>query len=94
MPTTLWSLLPLALHTAVVIVAFLTVPINRKPSSATAWLLLIVAAPFFGVLLFLVIGSPKLPARRRKLQRQMTQMIAATLSKAGAIGSLGRRFAG
>ncbi|WP_293853817.1 cardiolipin synthase [uncultured Alsobacter sp.] len=84
MTATLWSLLPLALHTAVVIVAFLTVPINRKPSSATAWLLLIVAAPFVGVMLFLAIGSPKLPARRRKLQRQMTQMIAGTLAKAGS----------
>jgi cardiolipin synthase len=82
MPATLWSLLPLVVHTAVVIVAFLTVPINRKPSSATAWLLLIVSAPFIGVLLFLAIGSPKLPARRRKLQRQMTQMIAGALAKA------------
>ncbi|MFO1149003.1 MAG: cardiolipin synthase [Alsobacter sp.] len=84
MPTTLWSLLPLSLHMAVVIVAFLTVPINRKPSSATAWLLLIVAAPFLGVMLFLIIGSPKLPERRRKLQRQMTTMIASALSDRGS----------
>lgn len=78
-----WSGLLLAVHVAVVVVAFLTVPINRKPSSATAWLLLIVAAPFLGVVLFLAIGSPKLPARRRKLQRQMTRMIAAALAAKG-----------
>jgi len=75
-----WSGLLLAMHVVVVVVAFLTVPINRKPSSATAWLLLIVAAPVLGVALFLVIGSPKLPARRRKLQRQMTRMIASALA--------------
>lgn len=84
-----WSVLPLALHGAVVIAAFLTVPIDRKPSSATAWLLLIVSAPFFGVLLFLAIGSPKLPKRRRKLQRQMTRMIAAALAETGSAAESG-----
>jgi cardiolipin synthase A/B len=84
-----WSAFLLALHVLVVIVAFLTVPINRKPSSATAWLLLIVSAPFLGVLLFLAIGSPKLPARRRKLQREMTQMIAAALSGKGSADAFG-----
>lgn len=83
-----WSGLLLAVHVTVVIVAFLTVPINRKPSSATAWLLLIVSAPFLGVALFLAIGSPKLPARRRKLQRQMTHMIATALAAKGEAGTV------
>lgn len=79
----LWSTVALAAHVALVIAAFMFVPINRKPSSATAWLLLITAAPFIGLILFLLVGSPKLPARRRKLQRQMTALIADTLAKGG-----------
>ena len=39
------------------------VPTNRKPSSATAWLLLIVLLPYLGLLIYLLIGNPKLPAR-------------------------------
>ena len=74
----LWSTVALAAHVALVVAAFMFVPINRKPSSATAWLLLITAAPFIGLILFLLVGSPKLPARRRKLQRQMTTRIAGT----------------
>ena len=36
------------------------VPTNRKPSSATAWLLLVFLLPYLGLVLFLVLGSPKL----------------------------------
>jgi cardiolipin synthase A/B len=80
MSSTVWSWVAIGLHVSVVIAAFLLVPINRRPSSATAWLLLIVTAPLIGVVLFLFVGSPKLPARRRKLQRQMTRMISGILS--------------
>ena len=52
------------------IVAVIVVPRNRKPTSAMAWLLAIFFIPIFGVLLFLLIGNPKLPrARRRKQER-------------------------
>lgn len=40
------------------------VPTNRKPSSATAWLLLVFLLPYLGLVLFLVLGSPKLSSRR------------------------------
>lgn len=80
MSGSLWSGILLGLHVAVVVAAFLLVPINRRPSSATAWLLLIVLAPAIGVVLFLLVGSPKLPERRRKLQRRMTTMISRILA--------------
>ncbi len=51
------------------------VPINRKPSSATAWLLLIFIAPFLGLLIFLMIGYPRLNRRRRDQQRMMDQLV-------------------
>lgn len=47
------------------------VPKNRKPSSATAWLVLIMIFPLFGLIVFLLIGSPKLSKRRQKIQQTM-----------------------
>jgi cardiolipin synthase A/B len=51
------------------------VPVNRKPSSATAWLLLIFMLPYLGLLIFLLIGSPKLSKRRREQQRTVDDII-------------------
>lgn len=78
----MWGMLGGALHVLVVVVAFFVVPVNRKPSSATAWLLLITIAPFLGVIIFLLIGSPKLPPRRRRLQRRMSDLIAQAIDRA------------
>jgi hypothetical protein len=50
-------------------------PANRKPSSATAWLLLVFLLPYLGVLLFLLLGSPKLSRRQRTGQRTMDDFI-------------------
>src|SRR5690349_1685088 len=36
------------------------IPVNRKPSSAVAWLLLLVLLPYLGLLIFLLLGSPRL----------------------------------
>ena len=40
------------------IIALGTIPRNRRPSSSLAWLLLITVTPVFGLILFLLIGSP------------------------------------
>ena len=55
------------------IIMLFIVPTNRKPSSATAWLLLIVLLPYLGLLIYLLIGNPKLPAYRRARQRTATE---------------------
>src|SRR5437867_7171612 len=60
------------------------VPVNRKPSSATAWLLLIFLVPYFGLILFLLLGSPKLPKRRRAEQRNMSELISKLVAEAKA----------
>jgi cardiolipin synthase A/B len=57
------------------IIALFVVPANRKPGEATAWLLLIFLAPVFGVILFLLLGSPKLSRLRRAHQRAMNERI-------------------
>ena len=51
------------------------VPTNRKPSSATAWLLLVFLLPYLGLVLFLVLGSPKLSRRRRAEQHTMDKLL-------------------
>ncbi|GAA4661766.1 cardiolipin synthase [Kineococcus glutinatus] len=56
-------------------VAVATVPVNRRPSSAMAWLLAIFFIPYLGVLLYLLIGSTKLPRRRRHKQLEINRLI-------------------
>ncbi len=63
------------LQVALFVVALVVVPRNRRPSSALAWILLIFAFPAVGLVLFLIIGSPKLPRVRRERQRSIDQRI-------------------
>ena len=57
------------------IAALFVVPRNRKPGEATAWLMLIFLLPFFGFIVYLVFGSPKLSRRRRAMQHTMSETI-------------------
>ena len=58
------------------------IPVNRKPSSATAWLMLVFLLPYIGLILFLLIGSPKLSRRRRAQQRTMDSLISKAIADA------------
>jgi cardiolipin synthase len=62
------------------IAALFIVPVNRKPSSATAWLMLTFLVPYFGLVLFAILGSPKLPMQRRTKQRQMNEFLSQALA--------------
>ncbi|ANF31630.1 cardiolipin synthase A [Leifsonia xyli] len=57
------------------VLAIIIVPRNRKPTSATAWLLAIFLIPYIGILFFLLIGSYKLPKGRRKKQDEINRFI-------------------
>lgn len=72
---TLW----LVLEWAIRITSLFIVPRNRKPSSATAWLLVIFFFPELGFLIYLIIGSPKLPKSRRDAQKTLDTFIRTTL---------------
>ena len=61
---------------AIRIAALIIVPRERKPTAAMAWLLAIFLIPFIGVLLFLLIGNPKLPPARRAKQDRLDALIA------------------
>ncbi len=60
------------------IAAIIIVPRNRRPTAAMAWLLAIYFIPFVGVLLFLLIGNPRLPRKRRRKQAAINQYIHDT----------------
>lgn len=57
------------------IAAVFVVPRNRKPTSGMAWLMFIFLIPPLGWLLFLIIGSNKLPKDRRDTQELLDEYI-------------------
>ncbi|MBB3157171.1 cardiolipin synthase [Microbacterium proteolyticum] len=60
------------------IAAVIIVPRNRRPTAAMAWLLAIYFIPFVGVFLFLLIGNPRLPRKRRRKQTAINEYIHDT----------------
>ncbi|TFD34241.1 cardiolipin synthase [Cryobacterium cryoconiti] len=58
------------------IAALIIIPRDRKPTAAMAWLLAIFFIPFVGIFFFLLLGSPKLPRKRREKQTEINRMIA------------------
>ena len=58
---------------AIKIVALGTVPENRRPSSSTAWLLLIFLLPFVGLPLYIFLGSPWIHGKRRAQQTAINE---------------------
>jgi cardiolipin synthase A/B len=67
------------------IVALGLVPERRRPTSAMAWLLLIFFLPGIGILLFLLIGSPFVPKKRREEQRVTGDLIKTGLATMPAL---------
>jgi cardiolipin synthase len=70
---------------AINIAALGLVPERRRPSSAMAWLLLIVLVPVLGLLLFLLLGSPFVPKKRREEQRAAGELIRGGLAAVPAL---------
>lgn len=73
--TAIIVILALIVDFIVRVVSIIVVPRNRRPTSATAWLLAIFLIPYLGVLFFLLIGSYKLPKRRRQKQQEIDRFI-------------------
>ena len=61
------------------IIALFVVPRNRKPSAATAWLLVIFLVPPLGWLIFAVFGYAKLPKHRRDAQSSLDTYISQSV---------------
>ena len=77
-----WSLAAVV-HAAIVITALIVIPRGRKPTAAMAWILLIVVLPGVGVVLYLVIGNFRLPAKRRDEQARIDEIIRGRVTANG-----------
>ena len=75
---TWWPIVVLVFDIAIRIAAIIVVPRNRRPTAAMAWLLAIYFIPLIGVLLFLLIGTPRLPRKRRRKQDAINDYIRET----------------
>lgn len=69
-----WPLLLIAVL-VIDVIALMFVPRGRKPTAAMAWLLLIFLIPFVGLVVFLLIGSFRLPKKRRDEQERINGVI-------------------
>jgi cardiolipin synthase len=72
---------------AVRLLALGWIPHNRRPSVALAWLLTIFLIPLMGIVLFLLIGSAKLPRRRMEMQAKMNEVIRENTPRAYILGN-------
>ena len=61
------------------------VPERRRPTSAMAWLLFIFLVPVVGLLMFLLIGSPYVPRKRREEQQVAGELIRSGLATVPAL---------
>lgn len=76
---TSWALIAVIVFDVIVrVTAVIVVPRNRRPTAAMAWLLAIYFIPIIGVFLFLLIGNPRLPRKRRRMQDRINDYIRET----------------
>ena len=66
------------------VVMLLVVPRNRSTGAAMAWLMLTMFLPWVGLFAYVLIGSPKLPQRRRDLQYELNHTLARIVARAEA----------
>lgn len=71
----IWASVVLVIDNLIRITALFFVPRNRRPTSGMAWLMAIFFAPVPGLLLFLIIGSKRLPKKREQKQEAINQFV-------------------
>ena len=76
-PADIMRIVVIAAIVVIDVVALIVIPRGRKPTAAMAWLLLILAVPVVGILLYLLIGNARLPVRRRDEQALVDEVIRA-----------------
>ncbi|MGB1585551.1 MAG: cardiolipin synthase [Thermoplasmatota archaeon] len=70
------------------LVMLFIVPRNREPGSAIAWLLIIALLPLVGLVIFWILGNPKLPRRRRRKQAEVDEILRAAVRNAREHGEV------
>ncbi|MFT4122605.1 MAG: cardiolipin synthase [Microbacteriaceae bacterium] len=72
----IWSVAIVVVDWVIRLLALVSVPRDRRPQTALAWLLLIMFAPIPGIVLLWLFGSRRLPRRRLRKQREVNTLIA------------------
>jgi len=70
-----WQLILMIVDYTIKFAVIGVIPENRKPSSANAWLLIILLVPFLGLPLYFFFGSTYLSRRRHRIQREARAQI-------------------
>ncbi|UVI35828.1 cardiolipin synthase [Brevibacterium spongiae] len=82
-----WVIVTLLLIDLIIrIIALGWIPHNRKPSVALGWLLAIFLIPYVGIAAFLLLGSSKLPKRRRDKQARINDLIRDQIKNRAILG--------
>ena len=74
--TAVWALITILVDNIIRLIALFVVPRNRRPTAGMAWLMAIFFLPIPGIILFLIIGSKRLPKAREKKQAAINQFVA------------------
>lgn len=70
-----WQLALMVIDYTIKFIVIGIIPENRKPSSANAWLLIILLIPFLGLPIYFFLGSTFLSRRRHRIQQQANAML-------------------
>jgi cardiolipin synthase A/B len=73
--TGLLALAAVLLNVGICVLALGVLPGNRKPSTAMAWLILILAVPYLGIIAFLLFGSTSVGRKRRAWQSEVNARV-------------------
>ena len=71
----LLSALLVVANIVICVLALGVIPGGRRPATGMAWLILVLAAPFLGILLFLLFGSTNVERRRHQKQLRANERI-------------------
>ncbi|MEC5190864.1 MULTISPECIES: cardiolipin synthase [unclassified Arthrobacter] len=85
-PETIAALL-LAAHVFLVAAAAVLVSVNRRPSSAIAWILAIIFIPLLGAITFFFVGYAKLPKSRKDKQREVNALVLSRTAGSPVVSS-------
>ena len=77
----IWAVLTLIIDNVIRLVALFVVPRNRRPTAGMAWLMAIFLLPVPGIILFLIIGSKRLPKSREAKQAQINQFVSEVAAR-------------
>lgn len=73
----IWALTITIIDNVIRVVALFTVPQNRRPTAGMAWLMAIFWLPIPGFILFLIIGSNRLPKSRTEKQHSINELVTS-----------------